>query len=210
MRFDEKKWRVLAENKPDELHSYIPQSSISELFDEIDRLERKIKKLEEDNEDLKSRLDDYRQDYEKVVNDQCPTDERHCGCVPILRRENRLQSEELANTKLKLQKYQKALLLIITMTELSQAITVAKNVLEENGKHFWTAESVGEYWVNQLEMLQDKYNTLEDDYRDVCAKRLEAANNFSRQIIELENKNRELQKFYDEMTDTARQHKEEK
>ena len=39
MKFDEKKWRTLAANKPDELHSYIPQSSISELFDEIYRLE---------------------------------------------------------------------------------------------------------------------------------------------------------------------------
>lgn len=59
----------------------------------------KIAKLEAENEDLRSRLDDYRQDYEKTVNDQCPTDERHCGCVPILRRENRLLSEELADAK---------------------------------------------------------------------------------------------------------------
>lgn len=99
MKFDEKKWRTLAANKPDELHSYIPQSSISELFDEIGRLEKENKKLKEVNEDLKSRLDDYRQDYAKVVNDLCPTDERHCGCVPILRRENRLISEELAAAK---------------------------------------------------------------------------------------------------------------
>ena len=40
MKFDEERWRTLAANKPDELHSYIPQSSISELFDEIERLER--------------------------------------------------------------------------------------------------------------------------------------------------------------------------
>ena len=99
MKFDEKKWRTLAANKPDELHSYIPQSSICELFDEIERLEREIAKCKEANRDAQSRLDDYRQDYATVVNDQCPTDERHCGCVPILRRENRLISEELANAK---------------------------------------------------------------------------------------------------------------
>ncbi len=42
MKFDEKRWRCLAENKPDELHSYIPQSSIIELFDEIYRLENAL------------------------------------------------------------------------------------------------------------------------------------------------------------------------
>lgn len=59
----------------------------------------KIAKLEADNEMLRSRLDDYRQDYVKVVNEQCPHDEIHCGCVPILRRENRLLAEELENAK---------------------------------------------------------------------------------------------------------------
>ena len=69
MKFDEKKWRTLAANKPDELHSYIPQSSINELFDEIERLEKENFKLKEANEDVQSRLDDYRQDYAKVAND---------------------------------------------------------------------------------------------------------------------------------------------
>jgi len=99
MKFDKNKWRILAMNKPDELHSYVPQSSINELFDEIERLEKENFRLKEANEDAQSRLDDYRQDYATVVNDQCPTDERHCGCVPILRRENRLISEELADAK---------------------------------------------------------------------------------------------------------------
>ena len=99
MKFNEERWRILAMNKPDELHSYVPQSSINELFDEIERLEKENFRLKEANEDVQSRLDDYRQDYATVVNDQCPTDERHCGCVPILRRENRLISEELANAK---------------------------------------------------------------------------------------------------------------
>jgi predicted RNase H-like nuclease (RuvC/YqgF family) len=98
-KFDENKWRILAINKPDELHSYVPQSSINELFDEIERLEKENFRLKEANEDVQSRLDDYRQDYATVVNDQCPTDERHCGCVPILRRENRILSEDLANAK---------------------------------------------------------------------------------------------------------------
>ncbi len=109
-KFNKERWRTLAENKPDELHSYIPQSSIIELFDEIERLEHEITKLKEANEDVQSRLDDYRQDYAKVVNDQCPTDERHCGCVPILRRENRILSEDLANAKDELKHRRNALI----------------------------------------------------------------------------------------------------
>jgi ATP-dependent Lon protease len=182
---------------------------IGELLDEIERLTAErdawkadAERLKEANEDVQSRLDDYRQDYATVVNDQCPTDERHCGCVPILRRENRLLSEDLANTKLELHKYQKALLLIITMPKLSQAITIAINALNETGKYSWSEESVGEYWVNQLSMLQDKYDILEKDYADVCAKRIEAADSFSKEIIELRNINRELQELYEEMTDS--------
>ena len=56
MKFNEERWRILAENKPGELHSYIPQSSICELFDEIERLEREIAKCKEANEDAQSRL----------------------------------------------------------------------------------------------------------------------------------------------------------
>jgi len=47
MKFNRERWRTLAENKPDELHSYIPQSSISELFDEIDRLTAELAELRE-------------------------------------------------------------------------------------------------------------------------------------------------------------------
>jgi len=69
MKFNEERWRTLAENKPDELHSYIPQSSISELFDEIERLEHEIAKCKEANKDAQSRFDDYRQDAEDKLQD---------------------------------------------------------------------------------------------------------------------------------------------
>lgn len=77
----------------------IKQVEINRLTAELAKLKSENIKLKEANEDVNSRLDDYRQDYAKVVNDQCPTDERHCGCVPILHRENRLLSEDLANAK---------------------------------------------------------------------------------------------------------------
>lgn len=56
-----------------------------------------------------------------------------------------------------------------------------------------TEQSVGEYWVTKLDILQDQYDALEKDYADVCQKRLEAADVFSRQIIELESENAKLE-----------------
>jgi hypothetical protein len=127
--------------------------------------------------ELRDVIGDYRNDVSRVLDEKCPSDERHCGCVPILRDQ--------------LNKYQKALILITTMPGLSQA-TIAREALQERGKFIWTEQSVGEYWVTQLDILQDKFDTLEKDYADVCQKRLEAADVFSRQIIELESENTEL------------------
>ena len=128
--------------------------------------------------ELRDVIGDYRNDASRVLDEKCPSDERHCGCVPILRDQ--------------LNKYQKALILITTMPELSQATTIAREALQERGKFIWTEQSVGEYWVTKLDILQDKFDTLEKDYADVCQKRLEAADVFSRQIIELESENAEL------------------
>jgi len=47
----------------------------------------KIDALRAENERLKGVIADYRQDIARVLDEQCPTDERHCGCVPILRAE---------------------------------------------------------------------------------------------------------------------------
>lgn len=76
-----------------------------------------LERLRAENARLKMIIDDYRSDIAKVLNDRCPTDEKHCGCVPILRGQ--------------INNYQKALELIITVSELSQAITLAKRALEE-------------------------------------------------------------------------------
>ena len=57
---------------------------------------------------LKMIIHDYRSDIAKVLNDRCPTDEKHCGCVPILLGQ--------------INNYKKALELIIT---------VSKRALEE-------------------------------------------------------------------------------
>lgn len=83
---------------------------IAQLEARCNNLEQENAKLKEANEDVQSRLDDYRQDYAKVVNDKCPSDEIHCGCVPILRRENRLLAEELENAKDELKNRRDALI----------------------------------------------------------------------------------------------------
>jgi len=67
-----------------------------------------LERLRAENARLKMIIDDYRSDIAKVLNDRCPTDEKHCGCVPILRGQ--------------INNYQKALELIITL---------AKRALEE-------------------------------------------------------------------------------
>lgn len=142
-----------------------------------------ISALEAEIAELRDVIGDYRNDASRVLDEKCPSDERHCGCVPILRDQ--------------LNKYQKALILITTMPELSQATTIAREALQERGKFIWTEQSVGEYWVTKLDILQDKFDTLEKDYADVCQKRLEAADVFSRQIIELEAENAELRALRD-------------
>lgn len=155
---------------------------IAELEAENERLSQLLhecKALEAENAELRDVIGDYRSDASRVLDEKCPSDERHCGCVPILRDQ--------------LNKYQKALILITTMPELSQATTIAREALQERGKFIWTEQSVGEYWVTKLDILQDQYDTLEKDYADVCQKRLEAADVFSRQIIELESENAELE-----------------
>ena len=76
-----------------------------------------LERLRAENARLKMIIDDYRSDIAKVLNDRCPTDEKHCGCVPILRGQ--------------INNYQKTLELIINVSELSQAITLARRALEE-------------------------------------------------------------------------------
>lgn len=98
MKFDIEKWNEKAEEESCNFMDY-PESSIFKLFDEIERLETENECLEINLSQTKDRLDDYRQDYAKVVNEQCPHDEAHCGCVPILRRYQRITDDELANAK---------------------------------------------------------------------------------------------------------------
>lgn len=104
------------------------------------------------------RLQEYRDDTAKVLNEKCPTDERHCGCVPILRKSNHC--------------YRNALALITTMTDVSEMRIIADKALGESLADVSAAKACGEYWVQRLEQKAYEYDV---------------------QIIELENKVRELE-----------------
>jgi hypothetical protein len=104
--------------------------------------------------ELEAKLADYKDDISKVLDEKCPSDERHCGCVPILRQQ--------------IDKYQKALVLITTMRELSQAITIANNALNERGKYPLAEQSVGDYWVGQLEQLEAQLADAKEDGDKKC------------------------------------------
>ena len=125
--------------------------------------------------EIQDRLDDYADAEKKVWEEKCPSDERHCGCVAFLRDQVR--------------SYQKALVLITTLNNASEQKKLAEDALSGNdGDDVSVAKHCAEYWVEKYDMLQDKYNELEKDYADVCRKRLEAAESFTKQIIDLENK----------------------
>ena len=121
------------------------QAQLTELQAQL--ANARIAELEAENAELQETIDDYRHDISVVLDDRCPSDERHCGCVAILR-------HEFSN-------YQKAMKLIITMTDVSSVIKIAKKTLNETGTITWNCESVGEYWANQVDILTDKLGTLQ-------------------------------------------------
>lgn len=81
------KYKVLhAENE--RLKAEVERLQISE----VEQIARNISEMRAiqvraENERLTKALDDYHATFERVMNEQCPTDEKHCGCVPILRAE---------------------------------------------------------------------------------------------------------------------------
>jgi len=48
---------------------------------------REIVSLNEEIDNLRYIIEDYREGIAKVLDEKCPSDEVHCGCVPILRQE---------------------------------------------------------------------------------------------------------------------------
>ncbi len=47
------------------------------IFDMVEAQRNRI-------EELEFQATEFKENYLKVINQKCPSDERHCGCVPLL------------------------------------------------------------------------------------------------------------------------------
>lgn len=72
---------------------------LNEANGEVNRFRASWEKLKEQNNDLRFKLNDWQDASAKVMSEQCPPDERHCTCVPFLRREIAELRRRLNDTK---------------------------------------------------------------------------------------------------------------
>lgn len=118
------------------------------LTDKITALEQQLIEAQEENKRYKyaleianDRIDDYQTSFKVVLDEKCPKDEIHCGCVPIL--------------KYTLSNYRNNMVLITTFPEEPNSIitikNIANNTLNENFYNDYSAsKQVGEFWVERL------------------------------------------------------------
>ena len=115
---------------------------------EINYLKSALTTSQEENKRYKlaleianDRIDDYQTSFKVVLDEKCPKDEIHCGCVPIL--------------KYTLSNYRNNMVLITTFPEEPNSIitikNIANNTLNENFYSDYSAsKQVGEFWVERL------------------------------------------------------------
>lgn len=143
---DEQALSEIIEDPASNFESYINGVRISDVAKECLRLRTEIKKLVEENKKNKDIVDDYRVSFRVVLDEKCPKDEIHCGCVPIMR-------TAIAN-------YRNSMILITTFPDISTSIIkIAENSLKENQCVDTSAsKAVAEYWVNKLNDTEYKLN----------------------------------------------------
>lgn len=128
---------------------------------------------------IEERYNDLVEGLEKIKDDKCPSDERHCGCVPVLRLEIERLSEKIKVTEDKLncryEKYISALELIASFSTakdvaIDDLITIAEKVISDDSQAKLDA---CRYWVMKLEEETDLHNetklklsTLQDILRE--------------------------------------------
>ena len=109
----------------------------------IIKLKSELTAMQAENERLKDELSAIAEVHKQVMEERCPSDEKHCTCVPVLRRE----IEQLKTDKL------------IWLTEKEQ--------MTDN---FQKCKQAAEYWKGQAEQLKsDKRELVEagENYRPV-------------------------------------------
>lgn len=106
--------------------------------------------------------------------------------LPALRALDRHVKDRDAKTEIYNRAYE-ALMEVMDALDVSAKVTAKQ--IAENAKNLQRAEAA----EKRADILEDKCATLEKDLTEVCRLRLEAADSFSKQIIDLENKVRELE-----------------
>ena len=76
------------------------ENRVIALEEERDKWIKTVNELRSMYVTVKEELDDINAAHKQVIEDRCPTDEMHCGCVTFLRREiKKLQQQIAEGTK---------------------------------------------------------------------------------------------------------------
>ena len=99
-----------------------------------------------------SRVDEYRDDFEAVLSERCATDEKHCGCVPILRADIAAKEKEISC-------YQNALILITSLNGFypeKTALEIQIFEIVEAALDRYTQDKIDpvKYWVDKVRELE--------------------------------------------------------
>lgn len=108
--------------------------------------------------ELIDRWEDYGDGVKKVLDEKCASDERHCGCVPVLRAEIEHQKTIIDNANKEKSCYQEALILITTLLEDRSFVKqIAMEALDQ-----WTQRRIDavKYWVNKFSTLEEENKQL--------------------------------------------------
>jgi len=99
----------------------------------IEKLEHEYDLLRAENERLKEQLAEHNETHRRVVEDKCPSDEMHCGCVSYLRAENEGLRILLGSRQIT---HEEASAVRQAVDELTQ--TKGLESEDENGPEQWT------------------------------------------------------------------------
>ena len=93
-------WNELGMVGVEDNGDYVPVKDLTALRTENERLREriecpvanplivaKIERLQDENTNLRDELSVIAEEHRMVMSEKCPSDEMHCTCVPVLRRE---------------------------------------------------------------------------------------------------------------------------
>jgi hypothetical protein len=66
------------------------------LRDTLQIVDRNLLEMTKERDQLHAKLTEYHETFKFIMSEQCPTDEKHCACVPFFRIENAKLNEQKA------------------------------------------------------------------------------------------------------------------